>query len=136
LGSKDLCAPLTLRLATLTPVFAVAVSLDDGLGPIKGRGGILVPVQSLGRRIGTVRAVRVVAVAAAALVGLAGHATSAVAQGWTQSDALTSAAAPGTSPTGFAFGGGAARIYFVAAADGQIHSLDYNPRPGGCRARR
>lgn len=37
--------------------------------------------------------------------------------------------AAGSTPAGFDFGGGAARIYFVAA-DQQIHELSYNPSSG------
>jgi hypothetical protein len=46
------------------------------------------------------------------------------------SAALTPPVQAGTSPSGFDFGNGAVRVYFVAAADGRIHELSYNPSNG------
>jgi Fungal fucose-specific lectin len=68
--------------------------------------------------------------ALALLGGAAPAAPAAVADGWAQGGALTSSVASGTSPVGFAFGSGEARIYFVAAADGQIHELGYHSGSG------
>ena len=47
--------------------------------------------------------------------------------GWSQSRALSSAVAPETSPSAFAWPGGGERVYFVGAADDAIHELQSKP---------
>lgn len=93
-------------------------------------------MQSVSGRSGGGSTTISVLVAVAVLV-LSGAATgTAHADGWAQGGALTSAVANSTSPLGFRFGSGAARIYFQAAADGQIHELSYNPSSGWAQAGR
>jgi hypothetical protein len=48
----------------------------------------------------------------------------------TAAAALTSPVAPGTSPTALTLGNNVQRIYYVAAADQDIHALDYDDGDG------
>jgi parallel beta-helix repeat protein len=49
---------------------------------------------------------------------------------WSQSGALSSAVAAGTSPSAFALPNGGERAYFVGASNDAIHELEYNPGSG------
>jgi len=49
---------------------------------------------------------------------------------WSQSGALSSAVAPGTSPSALSLPGGGVRAYFVGAGDDAIHALELNAGSG------